>query len=251
MKTRSTLILTLVAGTLVFVGVLALYLPASWFASMLPPQVRCKELGGSIWHGECLGLAFEGSQFGDATWNLSPLAALTGRLSGDVDVRGGALIARADLNVRPSGAGEVTNLSAQFPVDPAFMKQFPRNQRGLIAAQFARVELAAGGLPRLLQGNVEMRDFRQVGSRPLDLGSYRLVFDGKPSAEGVNTGKLNDIGGPFGVDGNVTFTPPNTYVIQGFITGRTPEAQGIVREITLGAPPDAAGRSQFSFENSF
>lgn len=248
---RGTLILTIIAGTLVFLAVLVLYLPAGWFASRLPPQVQCAVLGGSIWHGECLGLTVQGGKFGDATWNLSPLKALTGRLSGDVDVRGGMVTARANLDMRLDGAGEITGLSAQFPMDPAFVKEFPRDQRGLVVAQFERLVLDAGAAPRQLQGKVELQDFRQISPRPLELGSYRLTFDGSTQANGVSVGKLVDIGGPFAVDGDVTFTPPNNYVIQGFITGRTAEAEGIVREITYGVPPDASGRNQFQFENSF
>jgi hypothetical protein len=248
---RGTLILTLIAGTLVFLAVLVLYLPASWFASRLPPQVACAELGGSIWRGQCLGLTVQGGRLGDATWELSPFKALTGRLSGEVDVRGGLVIARTSLDMGLDGAGEFTGLSAQFPMDPALMPQFPRGQRGVVVAQFERLVLGAGAAPRELQGNVELRDFRQISPRPLDLGSYRLTFDGKTLAEGVNVGKLVDIGGPFALDGTVTFTPPNNYVIQGFITGRTAQAEGIVREITYGVPPDASGRSQFQFENSF
>ena len=248
---RRAQLLTLVAGALVFLGVLVLYLPASWFASMLPPQVRCNELGGSVWHGECLGLEVQGGRFGDATWNLSPLKALTGRLSGDVDVRGGALNANSEFDLRFDGSGELRNTQARFPLDPAFVAQFPRDQRGNINAQFQRLVLAAGGSPTLLEGSVELLDFRQVTPRPIELGSYRLTFDGAPQDNGNSVGELKDVGGPFAVDGSVTFTPPNTYVIQGFITGRTAQAESIVREITLGAPPDAAGRSAFQFENSF
>ena len=40
-------------------------------------------------------------------------------------------------------------------------------------------------------------------------------------------------------------------VVEGFITGRTASAERLVREITLGAPPDASGRSEFSFEGTF
>ena len=138
---RSSLILTLVAGTLVFLCVLVLYLPASWFASRLPPQMRCAELGGSIWQGECLGLTVQGNPIGDLTWNLAPLKAITGRLAGDVDVRGGALIARSNLDLGFDGAGELTGLDARVPLDPAFLKQFHRNQRGMVSAQFARVVL--------------------------------------------------------------------------------------------------------------
>jgi type II secretion system (T2SS) protein N len=248
---RGTLILTLIAGTLVFLAVLVLYLPASWFASLLPPQVRCASLGGSVWHGECLGLTVQGGKIGDATWNLSPLKALTGRLSGDVDVRGGAIIGHSGLDLGFDGSGELTGLDAQFPMDPEVAPVFPRGQRGLIVARFARLALNANAAPRAFEGSVELRDFRQTAPRPLELGSYRLTFDGRQQANGLSEGKLVDIGGPFAVDGKVTFVPPNNYVLQGFITGRTPEARDIVREITLGVPPDASGRSEFTFENSF
>jgi hypothetical protein len=243
---RGPLILTLVAGTLVFLCVLVLYLPASWFASWLPPQVRCAELGGSVWQGECVGLTVQDAKLGDATWNLSPLKAITGRLSGDLDVRGSPLTARSDLDLRFDGSGELRDLNAQFPMDPAFIAQFPRGQRGLVAARFARLELGANGAPLALQGTVELRDFRQVSPKPLVLGSYEVTFDGGP------VGKLRDLGGPFAVEGTVTFTPPNNYVVQGLISGRTPEAADIVRQdIAFGAPPDASGRNQFQFENSF
>ncbi len=243
---RGSLILTLVAGVLVFLCVLVLYLPASWFASWLPPQVRCAELGGSVWHGECLGLTVQDAKLGDATWNLSPLKAVTGRLSGDVDVRGSALTARSDIDLRLDGSGDLRDLSAQFPLDPAFVAQFSPLYRGLVSARFARLQLGANGSPRALQGTVELRDYRQVGAVPLVLGSYEVTFDGGP------TGKLRDLGGPFSVEGTVTFTPPNNYVVQGLIAGRTPEAINIVRNnIAFGAPPDANGRNQFQFENSF
>jgi hypothetical protein len=248
---RSSLILTLVAGTLVFLCVLVLYLPASWFASRLPPQMRCAELAGSIWQGECLALTVQGDPIGDLTWNLAPLKAITGRLVGDVDVRGGALTARGNFNLGFDGAGELTGLDARFPLDPAFLKQFHRNQRGMVSAQFARVVLGAGGAPQVLQGVAELRDFRELNP-PRDLGSYRLAFDGTTQADGVSVGKLNDLGGAFAVDGTVTFTPPNNYVIHGFIQGRTAQAESIVRnEISLGMPPDASGRNEFSFESSF
>ena len=74
---RGALVLTIIAGVAVFLVILFFYLPASWFASVLPAQVKCRELGGSIWHGECLGLTLQDTQLGDATWNLAPGRALT------------------------------------------------------------------------------------------------------------------------------------------------------------------------------
>jgi hypothetical protein len=52
------------------------------------------------------------------------------------------------------------------------------------------------------------------------------------------------------VTGTVTLSAPSSYLVSGFITGRTANAEKLVREITLGAPPDASGRSAFSVEGS-
>lgn len=248
---RRTLVLTVVAGLVVFLGVLVFYLPASWFSSALPAQVQCGALGGSIWRGECVGLQVQGNALGDATWNLAPGKAFSGRLEGDLDVRGAVLGVRADLNLAFNGSGELRNVSARFPLDPAFLAQLPRNQRGNVVADLKRVVLSEGPAINLLQGVIELRDFRQVGARPLDLGSYQLTFDGSTSPNGNVVGQLRDLGGPFAVTGSVTLSAPRTYLVEGYITGRTAAAERLVREITLGAPPEVSGRSPFSFEGSY
>lgn len=248
---RSSLVLTVIAGLAVFLVVLVLYLPASWISSALPPGVRCNELGGSIWHGECLGLQYQGATLGDATWNLAPTRALSGRLSGDVDVRGAALNARADLDTNFSGVGELRMVALNVALDPALLPQVPAQQRGTLAAKLARLELAPGPTPRAIEGTLELRDFKQVGAQPMELGSYQVTFDGSAPQDGALVGKLKDLGGPYIVDGTVKLTPPNGYLVQGYITGRTAAAERVVREITLGAMPDASGRSTFSFEGSY
>jgi hypothetical protein len=248
---RSALVLTVIAGLAVFLVVLVLYLPASWMAAALPAGVRCNELGGSVWHGECLGLQYRGTTLGDATWNLAPSSAFTGRLSGDVDVRGAALSGRADLDTSFSGVGELRRVALDVTLDPTLLPQVPPQQRGALKATLARLELGPGPSPRAIEGTLELRDFKQVGAQPMDLGSYRVIFDGSAPQDGALVGKLKDLGGPYIVDGTVKLTPPNGYLVQGYITGRTANAERLVREITLGATPDASGRSTFSFEGSY
>ena len=247
---RTPLILTVVAGILVFLGVLVLYLPASWFASMLPAQVRCNELGGSLWQGECLGFTYQDSPLGDATWNLSAFKAATGRLVGDVDLRGTLVNARADLDLSFAGVGELRNLNARFPLDPSLSPQFSRDQRGNVVAELARLELTERGLPGLIQGKLELHDYRMLSPQPMPLGSYLLTFDGAAQPDGGSVGKIKDLGGPFIVDATFTLTPPNAYSVVGFITGRTADAERIVRQITFGVQPDASGRSEFRFEGT-
>ena len=248
---RGRLALLIVAGVLVFAVVLLAYLPASWVAARVPPalQVACREVGGSVWEGECLGVTFQGAKLGDATWNFARLGALRSRLEGDFELRG-AVNARAELDLALSGSGELRNVKAGFPLDPQVIPQLPPDQRGTITADLKRLVIEQRA-PRSLEGAIELTDLRQVGARPLELGSYRATFDGKTDANGVAVGQIRDLGGPFAVEGTITLTPPNTYVVQGFITGRTAEAERLVREITLGAAPEASGRSPFAFEGSY
>lgn len=249
---RGKLALTVVAGLLVFLCVLVFYLPAVWFASLLPAQVRCTELGGSIWHGECLGLEVQHSPLGDATWNFAPTRAFTGRLVGDVDVRGAQFNARADLDVSFRGVGELRDVKARFPVDPEFLPQMPRDLRARFQADLQKLVVGEGRAIRALQGVVHLHELRQVGARPLELGSYEARFDTPNPSDGQPiVGTLKDLGGPFALKGTLTLTPPNTYSVQGAIQGKSADAERLVREITFGAPPDAAGFSQLSFEGSY
>jgi hypothetical protein len=247
---RGRLALTGLAGLAVFLVVLFFYLPASWFRSFLPPQVACAELGGSVWGGECLGFAVQGSKLGDANWNLAPWPALGGRLVGDLDVRGVLAQARAELDLTRTGSGELRNVSAQFPLDPAFLAQFPADRRGRVVVEVKRVVVVDQSL-RQIEGVIELHDFRQVSPEPLDLGSYRASFDGVAQPDGKVLGNVSDLGGPFRIEGTLVLVPPNEYNFNGFITGRTASAERLIREAMPYARPDPSGRSELSFEGSY
>lgn len=247
---RGRLALTFFAGLAVFLVVLFFYLPASWFRSYLPPPLSCSDIGGSIWSGECLGLAVQGAKLGDASWNLAASSALRGRLVGDVDVRGTLAHARSDLDVSFQGAGDLRNVQAQFPLDPAFVPQFPADRRGLISVDLKHAVIADQAV-KLLEGTIELRDFREITPRLMELGSYRATFDGRTQPDGSLKGEVNDIGGPFRIEGTIVLTPPNQYTFQGTITGRTADAERLVREAIPYARPDASGRSELSFEGTY
>lgn len=247
---RGATVLTIIACVAVFLVVLFFYLPASWFRGALPAQVTCRQLGGSLWHGECLGFAFQGATLGDATWNIAPGRVFTGRLLGDFEIRGSAVNLRSDLDLGFSGAGELRNVTATVALDPALLPQLQLQQRGTARANLQRLEFGAGPALRSLRGTLELQNLREM-PQSMDIGSYQVTFDNPPQPDGSLPGKLRDLGGPFAVEGTVVLRPPNQYLVQGFITGRTASAESVVREITLGAMPDAAGRSTFSFEGSF
>lgn len=247
---RGKLALTIFAGLAVFIAVLVVYLPASWFSAALPAGVRCATLGGSVWRGECLGLEATGTRLGDATWNLAIGRALIGRLVGDVEVRGGVASARADFDLNFSGSGELHNVVARFPLDPAFSAQMPRDYRAEISADLKHL-VVADGAPRRIEGALDVRNLREMRAQPVELGSYRVSFDGAAQPDGKVLGNLRDLGGPFILEGTAMLEPPNAYNVRGYITGRTADAERIVRQITFGAQPDVSGRSEFRFEGTY
>ena len=247
---RGRLALTVIAGLAVFLVVLFFYLPASWFRSHLPPQAACVDLAGSVWSGECVGLTIQGARIGDATWNLAATSALRGRLVGDADLRAALAQAHADIDVSFRGAGELRNVKASFPLDPAFLPQFPADRRGVVVADLKRAVIADQAV-RQLEGTIELRDFREITPRLMELGSYRATFDGATKPDGSVTGQVNDIGGPFRIEGTLVLTPPNQYAFQGTITGRTADAERLIREAIPYARPDASGRTEISLEGSY
>jgi hypothetical protein len=187
---------------------------------------------------------------GTASWDIAAGAAGTGKLRGTMNINGPVLTARADFDTNYRGEGELRRVSARFDLDPSVLPQLPPEYRGRLSAGLARVVLGPQQQPQLLEGSIELRDLRQTGANPLELGSYQVQFDGK-AGDGRIVGQLRDLGGPFAVQGTVTLAPPRGYVVQGYITGRTADAERLVREITLGAVPDASGRSAFSFEGTY
>jgi hypothetical protein len=230
--TRGRLALTVVAGLAVFLAVLFFYLPASWFRSFLPASASCTDIGGPVWAGECIGLTFQGAKLGDA------------------DLRGTLAQAHAEFDLSFKGAGELRNIKARFPLDSAFLPQFPADRRGQIVVDLKHAAVADQSL-RQVEGTVELRDFREVIPRPLELGSYRATFDGVAQPGGTIRGSVNDIGGPFRIEGTLVLTPPNGYSFQGFITGRTADAERMIREAMPYARPDPSGRSELSFEGTY
>ena len=54
--------------------------------------------------------------------------------------------------------------------------------RGLVNGRYSHDNLFDTALG-LLEGTLELHDFRQVGATPLELGSYQVSFDGSPTPQ--------------------------------------------------------------------
>ena len=244
--TRSGLVLTIVAGLLVFAGILLVYLPAGWFASRLPPGVTCAELAGSVWDGECQELSFHGARLGDVSWDVKLWKALGGRLYGKANLRG-PMTLTSDLDLTLKGAGTLSNVRGDIPLDPAVVAGLDPALHGHAKIDLARLTLGDGFALRHAQGTIQAVDISEAN---LNYGSYEVNFDSPPLADGTFTGRLRNLGGSFRVDGTVTVQPPATLQVVGYVTGLTADAERIVRQ-NIPFAPDASGRTEFRFETSF
>ncbi|MCB1623381.1 MAG: type II secretion system protein N [Pseudomonadales bacterium] len=243
--------LTIAASFVVFTIVLAFNLPAAWVRSFLPAAVNCGQLSGSVWRGSCAPLTLQGSlPIGTLTWDLSPWRVVTGKLVGPVNLARGELAVSAVLALGLSGDGEISALTARLPLDAAVLPIVPANIRGSMTLDFSKLVLS-DGKPIELHGVVEGRNLREVGARPMALGSYSLTFDGPAAADGSLTGQLVDLGGPLAVRGTVRLTMPSGYLIQGTAAARAQAPPQLQRQLEILGPADADGMRQFALEGTY
>jgi len=213
---RRGLIVTLVvSGALVGFVV---WLPARFFDPLLPPDLRCSELGGSVWAGRCEGLSIRGSRSGTLHWQIErplwqPLRANVGFVwtprSSESDSMGAAGV-RGELRATLDGRVAVYLSSVQLPLQtlrdalPADVTLGPiaavagrLESRGLLIELDGRSQLTA------LRGTVSLRDTRL-------LRYDAAIGDFDAELSGV-VGRIKDRGGPLKLAGEARLTEPGTY----------------------------------------
>ncbi len=243
--------LTVAASLAVFVLVLWFNLPASWVRGWLPTSIGCGDLTGTVWRGECAAFSMGGSEpLGTLTWNISPLRIFTARVVGKASLAARELAVSADLALRFSGDGEIRNLQARVPLSQAVITSLPSNIQGVASADIGWLVIRNGRLA-LLDGVVEARELRDVGSTAMSLGNYAVTFSGEAAADGSLTGELVDRGGPLAVRATLQLTPEPGYLLQGVVGTRPEAAQRLRRQLEMLGPPDNNGQRQFALEGTF
>lgn len=242
-----------------FVAVLIARFPARWATGALPRGVTCARISGTLWSGACAGLAQRGVPIGDLLWNVHPLRLLTASLSADVEVSRGAGMARARVDVGPSGTLTARDVRASFPLDHMLLAELPPGTQGSAQADLALLRWK-GMRILAVRGHIDVRGLTDSRGEPL--GDYRLAFPadsaspasgpgGAVSTPGMPVGHLTDLGGPFSIDGTVRLTPEPGYVIEAQIAPRAGAPPDLVNALRYLGSPDARGRRPFSLMGTF
>jgi hypothetical protein len=247
---RRTLLIT-GAAVLGFFSVVLYRMPASWLTSLLPPQVGCTVVDGSVWSGHCKGLYAGGRLVGNADWTLHPLALLALKLAVHVVLNSQTAMASADVETRSASSVTLRNVVADLPLDQAVLPQLPPTLRGHAHLTLERVRLT-DGVVTALEGAIEVRDLVDRSMGETQLGSYALSFP--PDATGDPVGRLHDLGGPLSVEGTLLLTPKPGYKVD-LRVGARPSASPVLRQnlqyLQIMGPPDAQGRYPYTQEGVF
>jgi hypothetical protein len=232
-----------------FLVILLVRLPAGWFSGQLPPQIRCDGLGGSVWRGDCEGLAIDQGMPNRAPlridslhWKLHPAALLLGRLSADVVMLRGEGEARATVTRGAGGLLDVQGLQGQMQIDRDLLPPLPPGWRGV--ARFEEVQLRLDGSTiGQLSGAAELRDMTDATAARL--GSYRLDFGTQPQSPPFH-GTFRSLDGPLTMEGRITLEADTSWVLEGTVAARPDTPPALARMLQVLGPADASGARPFS-----
>jgi Type II secretion system (T2SS), protein N len=239
-------------------------LPAAWFGSLLPEGVRCGELSGSVWRGQCSGLEADipgrpagapAVSIGQVRWAWQPQSVLRGELRVRVQLQQRGTNASAQMALGPSGALQVSALRWQGPLDATLLPFLPPGLAGRLDTDDLELGLKSGQLSAL-RGTLRVSDLARTSPSALRLGSYRLEF-GPPQTPllsgetAVAQAAVASVApGPLEAQGDIKLSSRG-WEAQARLRA-TPQAQPALRAMlpALGAA-DAAGQRQIMLSGSF
>ena len=250
-------------GWLIALGVLALLafvvvtLPAAVLAGPLRRAgINATGFDGSVWSGTARGCAWRGAPLGDLAWTLRPLRLLSGRAAGHAQLsRAGGSLA-SDFDVSLSGRDvRLRGLQFALPIEALtnLPLGLPRGWRGRATGAFDEVQVA-DGWPVALRGTLDLEGLVTPPPRDAPFGSFRVVVPHPhpqsslsiPQDQRNLTAQVQDAGGPFAVQGQLTLSPARNFSLEGTLAPRGPVPPALLQSLQLLGPADAAGRRQFS-----
>jgi general secretion pathway protein N len=248
---------------LVGLGLLALVvfalvtMPAAVLARPLARSgITASSYAGSIWSGTAQGFAWEGIALGDVAWTLTPLRLLSRRAAGHARLTrsDGSIETRFDLAF--SGA-DVRLAGVRFALPLEALESLPlglpKGWQGRATGAFDEIHVE-NGWPVTLRGSLDLDGLVAPPPRSAPVGSFRAVFPHprpQPSlsvtdSPGNLTGQVEEKGGPFDVDAQLTLSRERQFSLEGTVATQGAVPPAMERSLQLLGPADAAGRRQFS-----
>jgi hypothetical protein len=241
-------------GLAAFLIALLVVFPAAWVKGLLPPQVSCGGIAGSIWRGQCSALAITvpgqpALRLDSLDWQLHPLTLLRARAQADIAATGTDLAARGEITVSSAGYLEIAALSGSIGLDHARLAALPA---GWVArAEASNLSLGfSGGRITALGGVLLVRQLRDA--RGTGFGDFRLEFPRQETApfRGTLTDSGGPDGGPMQLRSQLVLNADQSWQLGGTVTLRPGSPPGLVAALDQLAPANLDGVRNFSLEGT-
>lgn len=238
-------------GIAAFMLALLVVLPVQWVASLLPQPLQCADWRGSVWNGQCTGLAWVSSptsqlQFDSVRWQLHPLALLRLSASADLQLSHAQGDAEGRLVLGRGGRLALHDVSLRGVLDRRLAAMLPAGWTGRVQAQHLALQLHDKRLLGL-SGELQLHDLQD--GRGSALGSYQLQFAGATTAPW--RGSLRDAGGPIELAAVVVVNADRSWSLDGTVTPRPGAPASLLRSLEVLGSADTSGQRPISAAGSF
>ncbi len=218
-------------------------LPANLLVLRLAPAISAAGVEGTVWRGSAQLLQAGSVSLGSVRWKLHVLPLLLARVKADVELKRSDGFAQTGVTLS-SGQVRFDQLTASLPFSALPPAAAPGGWSGTINLKLAHLTLQ-NGWPTQAEGTLETVDLTGPARRPMNMGSYKVIFNGEQT-EGELVGMLSDLGGPLEIVGAVRLKPDRSYVVEGVVATR-PDAPGSISDtLQYLGPADEQGRRPFS-----
>jgi general secretion pathway protein N len=231
---------------LAFALVMVWRFPANWARPLLPPQVKCSALGGTLWNGNCEGMTWTSAgqpplQFSRIRWHAMPLQLLRARLAAQVELENAAGSASARVAMGSGDRVAISELAGSGLMDHTLLPALPAGWRAQLDVHDAQLILR-GERVESLAGRVRAVDV--VDQAGHAIGSYQLIMD---SASGPPfMGHLTNSGGPVQLEAVVKIAADMSWELDGTVLPTAEASPSLQQQLQMLGPPDATGRRRIS-----
>lgn len=208
MRPVRLLALPLLAGLVI--GALV-WLPVRLLEGLLPPALRCAQLVGSLWQGQCVGLSVRGSRSGELRWVVRMPQLADAALPIDVLWSSGSSRLEGRLAVTTDARARFDVIQARISlqeVRDALPADISLGALAGVAGELQTTDLTlqlTGGQLVGVRGEVRLLGTRLLRSAA-ELGDFAAEFRD-------TRGTVRDLGGPLQLRGEVQLDS-GRYVVQ-------------------------------------
>ena len=234
----TTGVLTLVLGVIImFPARVAI----EWF---VPAEIPVSGIKGSVWSGSANEAAINGVYLQGIHWSLNALRLFTGELSYSVEATPVSGFFESDISIGFTGALNLSNLSAAFPLEQFASASGLRGLQGKASLSFERVEIV-DGLAIAADGTAQVSDLLvPIISRDY-LGSYKAEFFTQNNGIAAS---VEDTDGVLGLAGSLQVRADRSYEFIGQVVAKPDTPENLRQQLRFLPPANDRGQQEVRLE---